>query len=97
MYCQKCGAENPEIAIFCNKCGNDLKKISNTPISSSYNSQPVNSNESSSIGWNILSFLLPIVGLILYFIWKNTYPKKAGNVLVAAGVGFVFNLILLLM
>ena len=43
--------------------------------------QPV--NDSGSIGWGILGFLFPIVGLILFLIWKDTKPKSAK----IAGIG----------
>lgn len=33
--------------------------------------------ESIGIGWGIVSFLFPIVGFILYFVWKDTEHNKA--------------------
>jgi uncharacterized membrane protein YvbJ len=95
MYCPKCGTQNPDIAAFCSKCGTDLQRISNSGPSASYYNQPFNASDKAGIGWMILSFLLPIVGLILYFVWKSRFPHKAGQILAAAGVGFVINLILL--
>ena len=43
--------------------------------------QPV--NDSGSIGWGILGFIIPIVGLVLFLVWKNTKPKCAK----VAGIG----------
>lgn len=34
-------------------------------------------DESIGAGWGILSFLIPIIGFILYFVWKDTYNYKA--------------------
>lgn len=34
-------------------------------------------NESIGAGWGIVSFFFPIVGFILYFIWKESEPQKA--------------------
>ncbi|MBO4264243.1 MAG: FHA domain-containing protein [Bacteroidales bacterium] len=31
------------------------------------------------IGWAIVSFLFPVVGFILYFVWKDTERHKAGQ------------------
>ena len=28
-------------------------------------------------GWGIASFIFPIIGFILYFVWKDSYPYKA--------------------
>lgn len=33
--------------------------------------------EGSCFGWSVLGFFIPIVGLILYFCWKNEKPKAA--------------------
>ena len=33
MFCPKCGRENDSLAQFCQSCGNDLKGIQGTPVS----------------------------------------------------------------
>ena len=30
-----------------------------------------------SIGWGVLGFFFPIVGLILFLVWHDDYPKRA--------------------
>lgn len=35
------------------------------------------SEDKSNVGLNILSFCVPIVGVILYFVYKSSLPKKA--------------------
>lgn len=50
--------------------------------------------DSGSIGWGILGFFFPIVGLILFLVWKNTKPKSAKVSGIGALIGFVFNIIL---
>ena len=49
-----------------------------------------NPQDKPSIGLNILAFCMPIIGLILYFAWKNTYPKKANSIGKIALIGAVF-------
>ena len=34
-------------------------------------------NDASSAGFAVLSFFIPLLGLILYLIWKDEYPLKA--------------------
>lgn len=34
-------------------------------------------NDKPSVGLNILSFLIPIVGWILYFVYRDDQPNKA--------------------
>lgn len=47
----------------------------------------------SPIGWCILSFLIPLVGWILYFSWRRTKPRKASAVCTWAWIGFAVNLV----
>ncbi|MCM1110108.1 MAG: FHA domain-containing protein [Clostridium sp.] len=56
---------------------------------------PVYSDDDPSpVGWCILSFLIPLVGWILYFSWKSTKPQKASAVCTWAWIGFGLNVIL---
>ena len=48
----------------------------------------------SSIGWGILGFLIPIVGLILFLVWRNKKPNSAKVAGIGAIIGFVVNLII---
>jgi len=43
-----------------------------------------------SIGFNILSFFIPLAGLILFQKWKSKTPKKAKGCAIAAAAGLVF-------
>lgn len=50
-------------------------------------------NQKISIGYRLLSFLFPIVGWVLYFQWRKSEPRKAKQASILAWVGFVINLI----
>ena len=43
----------------------------------------------------IISFLIPIIGVILYFVWKDDANKKAKQALNLAGIGFAINIIMM--
>ena len=47
--------------------------------------------ERMSILIGIACFLLPLIGLILWGVWRSKYPKKAAQVLKVAAIGFVVN------
>ena len=51
-------------------------------------------DDSAGTWMNVLCFLIPIVGLILYFVKKNEYPNKAKSYLTWAAVGFGVTLLL---
>ena len=61
-----------------------------------YGGMPNNADVPSS-GMNVLAFLFPIVGLVLYLTWKDQYPVKAKAVgkwgLIGFIAGFVFSFI----
>ena len=46
--------------------------------------------DKGNIGWGILGFFIPIVGLILYIVWYKTKPKCAKQ----AGIGALIRVIL---
>lgn len=76
MYCKYCGKEVYADAVVCIHCGRALNDCQDSI------------DDSGHIGWGLLGFLVPMVGLILYIIWKNDKPKNA----VIAGKGALINL-----
>ena len=79
MYCKNCGKEIDEKAFVCPHCG--VKQQGNSP------DEPIG-------GLGVVCFLIPLVGLILYIIWKDTNPIKSSGAGKAALWGFVFYFIL---
>ena len=45
--------------------------------------------DASSIGFAVLSFFFPLVGLILWLVWNDSSPKKAKSCGLGALVGFL--------
>lgn len=78
-YCSKCGKEIMDDAVICPGCGcpQDNKALKNQA-------------DSSSFGWAMLGFCIPIVGLILYLVRKKDTPLKAKS----AGKGALVSLII---
>jgi len=63
MICTKCGHSNDNQAKECTACGNTLTNIS---------------NEEQGVGMlGVVLFCIPLVGAIMYFVWKDDKPKKA--------------------
>ena len=46
--------------------------------------------EGSTVGWGILGFFIPIVGFILWLIWKDEHPARAQS----AGIGCLVSICL---
>lgn len=97
MFCYKCGKEVEEGTKFCPYCGAQLDMQPSSegyyePIHDQMNNQqtPVREDDAPSGGFAFLSFLVPIVGLVLYLIWNKEYPLKAKSCL----KGFIANIVL---
>lgn len=66
-----------------------------TPPSMAQGVQPVpvqaapNPQDTGSFGWAVLGFFVPLVGLILYLVWKNEKPLTARR----AGKGALISVI----
>ena len=70
IYCKECGKEISDTAASCPHCG----YLNNS-------TQNENKNlEEENIVLNIFSFLLPIVGLVLYIIYLDTHPTRAKSI-----------------
>jgi uncharacterized protein YqgC (DUF456 family) len=50
-------------------------------------------DDKGSVGFAILSFFIPIVGLILFLVWRKEKPKKAKSAGIGAIIGFVLGII----
>ena len=73
-YCRKCGAQIEDYAAVCPECG--------TPQNGGQNGTPPVVDNGGFL-WGLLGCCIPIVGLILFLVWKDTKPRTAK----AAGIG----------
>lgn len=90
MYCRKCGNQMQDGQKFCPNCGapaEDLFGYNNqTP-----QNQAGSADDNASIGWGILGFFFPLVGLILYLVWKDSKPRTAKMAGKGALIGVIVN------
>ena len=78
MFCSKCGKEINEEAVVCVHCG---CAVENKRVSTVAADAP-------NTGWAVLGFFIPLVGLILYLVNKDTHPLKAKSAGKGALIGF---------
>ena len=98
--CKKCGKELPEGAQFCPQCGASMVEGQapsqaawqpSSPQPSPYaQGAPVpRVDDAPSGGFFALGFFFPLVGLILFLVWKDQLPLRAKSCGKGALVGFI--------
>ena len=83
-YCKNCGNQIDDKAAICLNCG----------VAQEQKPAVV---DNGGFGWGALGCCIPLVGLILFLIWKDTKPKTAKaagtGALISAIVGFLYYIV----
>lgn len=82
MTCKNCGKEF-EGGTFCPHCGASQVSASNT----------TRADDAPSTGYAVLGFFFPLIGLILYLVWKAERPLRAKSCGKGALIGFIVGII----
>ena len=85
MFCKKCGKDVNDEAVVCVHCGCSLKE--------EFSSSP-QSTEGAGCFLSGLSFLFPLLGLILYFVWNESKPQASKDAGKAALWGVIIGIVL---
>lgn len=80
MYCKNCGQQLDDRAVVCPHCG---VATGNGQI------KQTAPDDRPSGGFAVLCFFFPVVGLILYLVWHDTYPQKARSCGKGALIGVI--------
>lgn len=84
MYCKNCGRPVDDTSSYCNNCGARIDNKPNADVS----------ENNSNLGFAILGFFIPIVGLILFLIYEEKKPKRAKSAVKGALIGFITEIFL---
>lgn len=55
------------------------------------------SGQSIGVGWAIFAFLAPIAGWIMFFIWKDKFPRRASQASTIAWISFGISMLSVLL
>lgn len=84
-FCRNCGQQIDDRAAVCPHCG----------VAQENKPQVV---DNGGFGWGVLGCCIPIVGLVLFLVWKDTKPKtaKAAGIgaLVSVGIGILYYILM---
>lgn len=89
MYCKNCGNNLENNVAFCGQCGTPIDEQNTSSVNNNNTAKP-KETDSSNLGYALLGFFLPLVGLILFLIWKDEYPLRARS----AGKGALISVII---
>ena len=84
MFCKKCGKEILDDAVICVHCGCSTQDIK---------AALTNTNDAPSTGMAILGFFIPLAGLIVWLINKDTKPLMAKSAGKGALIGFIISIV----
>lgn len=84
MYCKNCGRTVDDTSSYCNNCGARIDNKPNADVS----------EDNSNLGFAILGFFIPIVGLIIFLIYEEKKPKRAKSAGKGALIGFITEIVL---
>lgn len=84
-YCPKCGKAVEDYAVVCDQCGESLAPAP---------APQQQTNDAPSMGFAILGFFFPLIGLILWLVWKDSTPLKAKSAGKGALVGVIVSVAL---
>lgn len=101
-FCPHCGAKNTTMTNndFFIDNGNDFKDSQgnftgyNNGNAGNWNDGTMKKEDKADTLVNIASCCFPIVGVILFFIWREEKPKAAKSVCIWASVGFGIGILL---
>lgn len=108
-HCKSCGALLNENEISCPSCGMLVPKkdSSEMQLETAHPNtteqpmptcqtcgNPAQAENGPAFLWGLLGFFIPIAGLILFLIWKDTKPKSAKAAVIGTLVNIIFCVVL---
>ncbi|MBR1747340.1 MAG: zinc ribbon domain-containing protein [Clostridia bacterium] len=101
MYCRKCGRQLSQTDKYCPNCGEPVEDLfgynqdgnGNNQNGGYQNGGNASSYDSGSAGWGVLGFFFPIIGLILFLVWKDSKPLSAKMAGKGALIGFIVSVV----
>ncbi|MGM9671833.1 MAG: zinc-ribbon domain-containing protein [Oscillospiraceae bacterium] len=81
-FCSNCGRELADDAVICPNCGSAVPQAA------------PQKEDKRSVGLNIVGFLFPLIGLILYLCLKKDTPVRAKSIGKWALIGFIIAVVL---
>lgn len=89
MFGPQCGNRLPAGTKYCDQCGSELKALLYPELTTTSSSVSSKVEDAPSGGFAVLGFFIPLVGLILFLVWHDTYLLRAKSAGKGALVGVI--------
>lgn len=94
MYCKWCGNKIDENSKFCPNCGKEVLTSNDDSQSVISHDSNMVKGEKANVWFAVLSFFIPLAGLIVFLVKKDKEPKTAKVSGICAIVGFLLSFVL---
>ena len=94
MYCKWCGNKIDENSKFCPNCGKEVLTSNDDSQSVISDDSNMVKGEKANVWFAVLSFFIPLAGLIVFLVKKDKEPKTAKVSGICAIVGFLLSFVL---
>ena len=79
---------------FCKNCGNQIEDNAATcPSCGAFQNTTPQVTDNGGFLWGLLGCCIPIVGLVLFLVWKDTKPKTSKATGIGALVGVIIGIL----
>ncbi len=94
-FCRYCGHSMGDGDAVCSSCGAPVAQPVMQPVMVQ---QPVMQEpDNGGIGWGLLGFFIPLVGLILFLVWNTSRPRTAKALGIGALVSVIVGVVLVVL
>lgn len=97
-FCGNCGIQLEDGDQICSNCGAaqnnfEVQPQSKKAVEKVKDDVELPKEEKGGFWWGVLGFIIPLVGIILFFVWRKSKPKKAKSLLIGAIVSIILALV----
>lgn len=94
-FCSNCGTQLEDGVSFCSNCGTPTNSSERQSFRTNNSFNYDKESEGAPTWLKIVSFLFPIIGFVLYFVYKSENKKKASDCAKFAWIGFAVNFVII--
>lgn len=93
-FCSFCGSKVEKEKVYCSHCGEKIDfDLSICPFCGKHVGAISNEVDEESVLFDILAFLIPILGIVLWVATKDKTPNKANALIKWAFAGILVNIV----